>query len=308
MATDTTRVTSWDGYIGQEVLKARLRVHIDAALQDVRPMDHVLLAAGAGFGKTSLAQIIALELGARFERRVLPITEKAIREIVMECDSYGEYCVLLLDEIHAASKKEQEFLQPLLEFGELHDKRGHVYVAKNLTVVGATTEADHLVKPLYDRFRIRPPFDPYTDEEVTRILLGMAQMVGIELCDETAATLAQAAGGVPRGARDFIVAARDLARTLRRPATAEEILTFLRVDEDGLTYDHYVYLRTLDLMGGSSGIAGIKTVMRLPDSAVRDLELLLLQREMIELASNGRTLLPKGARKISRKRRDREAI
>lgn len=303
MATDTTRVSTWDGYIGQEAMKARLRIHIDAAVEQCRTLEHVLLAASPGFGKTSLAAIIAGEMHARFETRTMPISEKAIADLVLECDSYGEYCVLFLDEIHAASRKEQEFLQPLLEFGQITTRRGRVYEALNLTVIGATTEAEKLVRPLRDRFPIQPDFDEYMVEDLQRMLLGMARMVNVEMCEETARVLAGAAGGVPRRARTFVLAARDLVVKHMRPATAAEILDLCRVDEQGLSADHYKYLHTLHLMGGVSGLANLRNVLRLPDIAVRDLELLLLRHDFIELTSGGRALLPMGARKIHLQRK-----
>lgn len=303
MATDTTRVSTWDGYIGQEALKARLRIHIDAAVEQCRTLEHVLLAARPGFGKTSLAGIIAGEMNARFEAKTMPITEKAIADLVMECDSYGEYCVLFLDEIHAASKKEQEFLLPLLEFGHIQTRKGHVYEAMNLTIIGATTEADKLIRPLRDRFPLQPDFDDYTVEDMQRMILGMAKMAGVEMDEETAYVLAPASGGVPRRARTFVLAARDLAVKHMRPANSEEILDLCRVDEQGLSADHYKYLRTLHLMGGTSGLANLKSVLCLPEVALRDLEMLLLRHDFIELTSGGRSLLPMGARKIHLKRK-----
>lgn len=303
MASDTTRVSSWDGYIGQEPLKERLRIQIDAAVEQCRPLEHILLAAGPGYGKTSLARIIAGELGARFESRQLPLSEAAISMIIQECDSYGEYCVLFLDEIHNASRKEQEFLNPLLEFGFIQNKGGRRYEATNLTIIGATTEADKLAKPMYDRFQV-PSWDAYTPEEMTRIILGMAGMLKLNVSGELATAMGKATGGTPRHARKFVLAVRDLALNLGRIPTAEEVLEFCRVDEDGLTHDHYHYLRTLHLLGGTTGLQNIRNIMRLPDSAVRELELLLLQQDLIALTSSGRELLPRGARKINIRRRE----
>lgn len=303
MAIDTTRISSWNGYIGQEQLKKRLRIQIDAAVEQVRTLDHLLLAAPPGYGKTSLAKIIADELGARFEPKQIPLSEKAIVSTIQECDSYGEYCVLFLDEIHNASRKEHEFLNPLLEFGFVQDRRGHRYEVANLTVIAATTEADKVPKPLYDRFQV-PSFDAYTDEEMTRIILGMAKMLNLAVSEEVATELAKATGGTPRHARRFVLAIRDLDSKFGRIPTSEEVLDFCRIDADGLTHDHYTYLKTLHLLGGTTGLQNIRSVMRLPDSAVRELELLLLRQDLIGLTPSGRELLPPGARKISIRRKE----
>lgn len=304
MAIDTTRVSTWDGYIGQEPLKARLRVHIDAAIEQMRPLEHVLLAAGPGYGKTALARIIATEMNGRFEPVQMPCTEAGLSRIIMECDSYGDYCVLFLDEIHSASRKEQEFLQPFLEFGFISDRRGRRYEATNFTVIGATTEANRLVRPLYDRFSLNPDWDNYTVEEIARIMVGMATMLELTLDEETAMSLAQASGGTPRHARDFMLAARALRVKLLRPPTAEEVLDLCRVDEDGLSHAHYEYLRTLYMLGPVTGLANIRNVLRLPEAVVRDLEMLLLQHDLIALTSSGREMLPAGMRKIKVRRRE----
>lgn len=307
MSKDETRVSSWGEYVGQVKLKERLRTHINAAVDQMRPVEHILLAARAGFGKTSLAVLIAKELGARLVKKQCPLNEKALFDAVTECDMFGEYCVLFLDEIHGASKKEQEFLLPLLEFGEIQGRNGRTYTATNLTIIGATTEAHQLVDPLRDRFLITPPFDDYTDEDMQQIALGMATMVKVSLTPEEALALGKASGGTPRRLRTFIISARDLAVELRRPATAEEVLTMCRVDADGLSYEHYEYLRALHLLGGKTGLANLKNRLRLSESVVRELEMLLLEMDMIALGGAGRELLPPGARKIKIQRRPLEA-
>lgn len=297
MPIDTMRVAGWDTYIGQERLKARLRVHINAAIDEIRPLEHVLLAAGPGMGKTALATIIGDEMHAFFEEITMPCSEKDIGDLIMDHDISGHYLVLLLDEIHDAKRAQQEFLLALLEKGKIQ-RRGRSYIADNFTIVAATTEADKLVRPLYDRFHIRPSFDDYSDDDLARVLVNMAGMVSIEMTPETAAVLSSASGGTPRHAQDFVIAARDLGRTLLRPPTAEEILEFCRVDTQGLSFDHYKYLRTLDLMGGQTGLANLRNVLRLPEGAVRELEMLLLRLDMIDLSSSGRILLPAGAKKL----------
>lgn len=298
MPIDTTRVADWDSYIGQERLKARLRVHINAAIDGIRPLEHVLLAAGPGMGKTALATCIAQEMRAPvFDEVTMPCSEKDLADKVMDADVQGKYLVLFLDEIHDAKRPQQEFLLSLLERGRIQ-RRGRSYECNNFTIVAATTEADKLQRTLFDRFHIVPSFDDYTDDEIASILLGMARMLAAPMPEETATQLAAATGGTPRHARTFAIAARDLGSSLLRPPTAEEVLEFCRVDSDGLTFDHMKYLQTLQLMGGQAGLANIRSVLRLPESSVRDLETLLLRLDLVELTASGRFLLPPGARKV----------
>lgn len=308
MPIDTTRVADWDSYIGQERLKARLRVHINAAIDGIRPLEHVLLAAGPGMGKTALATCIAQEMHApEFVELTMPCSEKDIANIVMDADVQGKYLILFLDEIHDAKRAQQEFLLALLERGRIQ-QRGRSYECANFTIVAATTEADKLQRTLFDRFHIVPAFDNYTDDEVARILIGMTHMLKTEMPEETAERLAAATGGTPRHARTFAIAARDLGATLLRPATADEVLEFCRVDPDGLTFDHMKYLQTLQLMGGQCGLANLRSVLRLPESSVRDLENLLLRLDLVELTSSGRFLLPGGARKVREAEQKEAAI
>lgn len=292
---DDTRVDTWTSFCGQSALKERLRIHIDGARKQGRALDHILFAAPPGTGKTSLASIIAQELGATFLSLTLPVKESVIADCIQECDS--KFIVLLLDEIHSASKKEQEFLLPLLEFGVLKNKRGRNISVPNVTIIGATTEPDKLIPPLFDRFTIRPSFDAYSDKEMARILSQMAFKLEVALSPVDALRLAGATAGVPRNARGFALTARDLILA-NGSTTVEDILNLCRTDENGLTHNHFNYLDVLKTLGGMSGLKNIQSMIRLPEQVIRELEALLLQQDLIMYNPNGRELLQLGRQKL----------
>ena len=290
--TDTLRVTSWKDFIGQERLKERLDVHIKAALKQQRRLDHVLLVGPPGFGKTSLGTVIAMRMSQDLIERTMPLTERTVTEIVRQ-----ETGILLLDEIHRASKREQESLLPLLEFGYIQDKRGRTFACE-LTIVGATTEPEHIIPPLYDRFVIRPDFDDYTEDEMGQIVASMAVKASVQFDATTARLLGNATGGTPRRAGQFVLAARDLL-AIGKPAFAQDILALCRVDEEGLTWQHHQYLAALDQSGGIAGLKPLQNLLRLNETVVRELERLLLKRQYIMYASTGRELTGLGYKKVN---------
>lgn len=290
---DILRVDSWDGYVGQQALKDRLRVHIDAALRDERRLDHILLEAPPGYGKTSMAQIVADELYLDVEVVKMPIKTKALANLVRRFDGG----VIVLDEIHRGSKAQQEDLLPLLEqdFVQLDTGR-KIYGNPFTTYIGCTTEPSRVIKPLRDRFPIRPRYRDYTDAEMATIIIGMGEKIGVQFTPEQAAGLGGACAGTPRQARTLVLAARDLHST--DPAS---ILAMCEIDEDGLTADHVAYLQTVDDCGGIGvGLPTINTMLQLPEPTIREIERLLLKRGLIQLEKTGRELTNKGFAKVNR--------
>ncbi len=291
--TDQLRARSIDEFIGQTKLLDRLTTHIEAAVSQSHPLEHTLLAGPPGFGKTTLATIIADLMGDDLEIVTMPISEKTLQAFVMKHAG-----ILVLDEIHAASKKEQELLLPLLEFGHVQTKSGYKIEAGWLTIVGATTEPEKVIPPLYDRFKIKPVFEDYTEDEMAKIVVGMATKARLTISDDDAKILGKATGGTPRNAGSLVLAGRALEVTKGETPTAMEILEFCDIDPDGLDRQHYRYLETLAKFGGTRGLNQIATVLRLSPSVCMDLERLLFKQDFINFGTGGRELTATGYKKV----------
>lgn len=288
------RPRTWADYVGQEVLKDRLMLHIDAAITDERPLSHVLLTGPPGFGKTSLASLIADELGDPMVSLKMPVKGAAFTNTIKK---FGGG-VLFLDEVHNASKAQQEDLLPLLEDGYLALSDGRRLPVPWLTVIAATTEPERLIAPLTERFTYRPAtgllVDDYTPAELGQIVQNIAKRVGVKFSTKDAEILGRATGGAPRNARDFVLTARDMSRRLDRAPKASEVLALLRIDEDGLTEQHRRYLTALQEFAGVAGLSRLADRLRLDECLVREVERLLLDLKLITYAKAGRELTQAG--------------
>lgn len=282
------RPETWDDYVGQEAMKDRLAVHISSALIREETLDHILLTGPPGCGKTSLASIIATEFGEPFTSFLMPIKEKALLLFLRQ-----RHGVVLFDEIHRLSVKQQEALLPLVEDGYYQLDNGDRVYADNLTIIGATTEPEKIIPPLFDRFPIKPPFDDYTADEMRDIVHRMAYASGIELDDMQAAVLGSAAGGVPRNAKSLVFMARDLYHDTGEIDIAQ-VLSQSRVDENGLTEDHRRYCQVLAQSGGVAGLEILSAHLRLPKAVLVELERLLVKLEMVQYSKQGRELVNGG--------------
>lgn len=291
--TDEFRPTSWHEYIGQEDAKDSLDMSIQSALARRERMDHVFLYGPPGSGKTSLAGVIAHRLRLDLKAVVMPLSDTALKALVMQ--NHG---VVLMDEIHRASKKQQEGLLTLLEDGELSQPSGFNIPNHDLMIIGATTERGKVIKPLYDRFLIKPEFDPYTEDQMAAIAFGMLKRAGLhQRYDmEFAKALGLAAGGVPRNVKSMVVAVRDLISSGREAQpTIDHVLKARNVTHDGLTRLHIDYLTAMGKNGGAA--LGLKTLcsqIQASEEMVTEAETLLFQRGFILYTKSGRELTAEG--------------
>lgn len=278
---DGLRPTTWDDYIGQKKLKERLQIHITGAVDRDERLDHTLLVGPPGCGKTSIANLISEELIVDFTSMVMPVKDTILRRAIME--NLG---VLFLDEIHNMPKPQQEMMLPFLEDGYIMLPSGHKLENPDLCIVGATTEPQKIIPPLYDRFTIKPPWDPYTDDEMGQIVKKMGAAMGVRLSDRKSIKLGRATGGVPRKAKELVKMCRDLGTT-----ELSEVFKTCRVTPDGLTENHVRYLEALTNAGGIAGFEIIAAHLPYPKPVISTLEQLLVKRKMIEYTKGGRQAL-----------------
>jgi len=298
LAEDVLRARTLDEFVGQQPFKDRLKITLAAAIAEKRPPGNMLLIAQPGFGKTSLAAIIADSLGAPFELRTCPV-ETVNLVGLLQLEMFEG--VLLLDELHRASTKQQEELLPLIEFGYLQ-YRGNKYKAGWLMVIGATTQPKKIIGPLRDRFDLEPKMDDYTTEELAEILQRMSQRLNVGLPDAEVLDLAGAMSGSPRNARRFALAARDLTVLGGQVPDAQMILDHLRVDRDGMTVDHWRYLAALRKLGAKAGLKPLASYLNESEEVVEGIERLLIDTELIEYANDGRHLLPEGFERLRKRK------
>lgn len=287
MSESSLRPKDWDEYVGQDKLKKRLRVAINGALKREAPLDHTLFQAPPGYGKTSLAALIAQEMVEDLHVLVMPVKPKVLQDTLLRKPG-----IIFLDEMHRLPPKDQEILlYPMEEDRELHFPNGNVLkIPHPFTVIGATTELKKIIEPLRDRFIHKPRFDLYTDEEMAVIVKQMARNVGIrDLSDAHALALGKASAGVPRQARTLIFMARDLGTT-----DPKRVCHMAGITADGLTEDHVDYLVALDSLGQIAGVDVLANYTGQPKEVIVNIEKLLLRKDMISYTQKGRVLTTKG--------------
>ncbi len=292
-------------YIGQPEAVETLGIAIAAARQREEPLDHVLFHGPPGLGKTTLANIIAAEMGGRLTTTSGPALEKG-GDLIGILTRLEEGDVLFVDEIHRTPKVVEEFLYPAMEdfavdfvFDKGVHARSHRFRLNPFTLVGATTRVGLLTAPLRDRFGIFRNLDFYSEEDLVKIIRRSAALLNAELAADAAAGLARRCRGTPRIANRLLRRVRDYAEVRADGRISREVvdaaLALEGVDDRGLTRLDRRFLTTIIryYSGGPAGIEAIAaTLQEETDTLVDVVEPYLLNIGMLARTSAGRRAMP----------------
>ena len=263
------RPLSLNEYIGQEKAKEHLRIYIDAAKARGEALDHVLFYGPPGLGKTTLAGIIANEMGVNMKVTSGPAIEKP-GEMAAILNNLQEGDVLFIDEIHRLNRQVEEVLYPAMEDYAIDIMIGKGASARSIrldlphfTLVGATTRAGLLTAPLRDRFGVVHHLEFYTPEELQTIIVRSANVLGVEIDSKGAYAMARRSRGTPRLANRLLKRVRDFAQVKYDGVITEEVANFaldlLDVDKYGLEQlDRTILLTIIEKFGG--GPVGLDTL------------------------------------------------
>lgn len=292
-------------YIGQEKVKANLDVYIKAALDRKEALDHVLLYGPPGLGKTTLAGVIANEMGVNLRITSGPAIEKA-GDLAAILTNLSQHDILFIDEIHRMSRMVEEILYPAMEDYALDIIIGKGPSAKSIrldlpkfTLIGATTRAGNLSAPLRDRFGVISRLELYTIDELVRIIKRSASLLNVEIDDEGAEEIASRSRGTPRIANRFLKRVRDFAEVKFNGKitknTAAAALSSMEVDKIGLdNIDSKMILTMINsFAGGPVGLDTIAASIGEDSNTIEDVyEPYLMQLGFISRTPRGRIVMP----------------
>jgi Holliday junction DNA helicase RuvB len=290
-----------EDFVGQDAVRDQLAVSIAAAVNRGDALDHVLLAGPPGLGKTSLAQILAAELGVSFVQTAGPALERK-GDVASYLTALEPRAVFFIDEIHRLPRALEETFYPAMEDGVLPITVGQGAGARIVTLplppftlIGATTRAGLLTTPLRDRFGIQHRLEHYGPDDLGAIVLRSARLLGVSIEDGGAVAIAQRSRGTPRVANRLLRRVRDYAEvrhggTITEPVAASA-LDLLEVDGEGLDRLDREILRTIceKFGGGPVGLSTLAVAVGEEQDTIEDVyEPYLLQRGLIERTPRGR--------------------
>ncbi len=293
-------------FTGQEQLKANLSVFIAAAKARKEALDHVLLHGPPGLGKTTLAQIVAKELGVGFKMTSGPVIARA-GDLAAILTNVQDHDVLFIDEIHRLNPAVEEILYPAMEDGKLDLVIGEGPAARSVqielpafTLIGATTRSGMVSNPLRDRFGIPLRLEFYTPDELQKIIMRSASLLNVILDDSGAAEIAGRCRGTPRIAGRLIRRVRDFAQVANvnviTSDIADKALGQLDIDGHGLDNMDRQYLGVIieNYKGGPVGLDTLSAALSEQRDVLEDvIEPYLLQQGLIQRTPRGRTVTDK---------------
>jgi Holliday junction DNA helicase RuvB len=298
-------------FVGQTKAKQNLHVFIEAAKGRNEALDHVLFAGPPGLGKTTLAQIVARELGVNFRATSGPVIAKA-GDLAALLTNLEERDVLFIDEIHRLNPAIEEILYPAMEDFQLDLIIGEGPAARSVridlahfTLIGATTRTGLLTTPLRDRFGIPVRLDFYTEEELLDIIRRGARVLQVAMAEEGAREIARRSRGTPRIAGRLLRRVRDFASVAGSSTidakVADKALRNLEVDSKGLdALDHrYLTCIAVNFGGGPVGVETIAASLSEARDAIEEvIEPFLIQQGFVNRTPRGRLLTPHAFRHL----------
>lgn len=299
------RPRSLDECVGQAKVREGLRIAIQAARERGEPLDHILLHGPPGLGKTTLANVVAAEMGANLVQTSGPALERG-GDLMGILTNLNQGDVLFVDEIHRLSRAVEEFLYPAMEDFCVHfvlDRGVHArtlrYTLKPFTLIGATTRAGLLTSPLRERFGILYHLDFYSEEELAQLVVRSAGILGVPITEDGAREIARRSRGTPRVANRLLRRVRDFAQVRHdgrvTEAVAREALEFEGVDSVGLDALDRELLRVVAEVygGGPVGVEALAaTLNEEVDTLVEVVEPYLLKIGFLTRTPAGRRVTP----------------